>query len=214
MRRQRAPAKRDQDWSTFARILQNLIEATPGALGAVFVDGEGESVDYAGSLDAFDIRVAGAQLQLEFRKAREGLVGAFGELRQVTIRARSRSYVAHQLPEGYLLVMVMGRCAGFGVSPRAIAQAEFDLRAEGGWQPPKGQERWVHARVQATDYDRRRPGRVFLGESWHDVQVIGRVAGLMRGERGFRVRTEDGAEMTLVRERLGRWYADIVLEKD
>ena len=47
---------------------------------------------------------------------------------------------------------------------------------------------------------------------WHEVQVIGRVAGLLRGERGYRVRTEDGAEMTLVRERLGRWYADTVLE--
>jgi hypothetical protein len=214
MRRKRGPARRDQDWSTFARILQNLIDATPGALGAVFVDGEGESVDYAGSLDAFDVKVAGAQLQLEFRKAREGLPASFGELRQITLRARHRSYVVHQLTEGYMVVMVMGRCAGFGVSTRAIAQAEFDLRAEAGWQPPKAQERWVHARVQATDYDRRRPGRVFLGDSWHDVQVIGRMAGLMRGERGYRVRTEDGAEMTLVRERLGRWYADIVLEKE
>jgi hypothetical protein len=213
MRRTRKAAHRDQDASSFARILQNLIDATPGALGAVFVDGTGESVDYAGSLDAFDVRVAGAHMQLEFRKAREGLPVSFGELQQITVRARHRSYVIRQLPEGYMVIMVMGRCAGFGVSPRAIAQAEFDLRAEGGWQPPKGEERWVHARVQATDYDRRRPGRVFLGDSWHDVQVIGRVAGLMRGERGYRVRTEDGAEMTLVRERLGRWYADIVLEK-
>jgi hypothetical protein len=213
MTRRRQPSIREQDWSTFARILQNLIEATPGALGAVLVDGLGESVDYAGNLETFDVKVAGAHMQLEFRRVVEELKGALGVVRQVTVRARSRSYVARELPDGYLLVVVLGRCAGFGISPRAIAQAEFDLRAEGGWQPPRGQERWVHARVQACTRDRRRPERVYLGEQWHNVQVIGSVVGLQKGERGYRVRTDDGAEMTLVRERLGRWYADIVLEK-
>jgi hypothetical protein len=213
MPRKRKPAIREQDWSTFSQILKNLIDATPGALGAALVDSLGEAVDYAGTLEAFDVKVAGAHLQLEFRKAEEALGNAFGRVRQITIRARNRSYVARDLMEGYMVVVVMGRCAGFGISHRAIAQAEFELHAEGGWPAPKGQERWVHARVEASAKDRRRPSRVYLFDAWHDVQVIGSVVGLARGERGYRVRTESGAEMTLVRERLGKWFADTVLEK-
>ncbi|MBI5538047.1 MAG: hypothetical protein HY898_35325 [Deltaproteobacteria bacterium] len=213
MTKRRTVKTRDQDWSTFAQILQNLIEATPGALGAVLVDCLGEAVDYAGVIEAFDIKVAGAHIQLEFRKANEGLAAAFGPVRQLTVRASSRSYVARDLADGYMVVVVMGRCAGFGISPRAIAQAEWDLRTEAGWAIPAGEERWVHARVEANPADRRRPKRVYLEDAWHEVQVIGSLVGLGRGERGYRVRTDSGAEITLVRERLGKWFADTVLEE-
>ena len=60
--------------------------------------------------------------------------------------------------------------------------------------------------------DRRRPRRVFLGGTWEDLEVMGAVVGLGRGERGYRVRTSSGEELTLVRERLGRWYADTGFE--
>jgi hypothetical protein len=203
---------REQDWSTFAQILQNLIEATPGALGAVLVDSLGEAVDYAGVIEPFEVKVAGAHLQLEFRKTCEGLGAAFGAVRQITVRAGQRSFVARDLIEGYMVVVVMGRCAGFGISRRAIAQAEHDLRAEAGWTAPKNEERWVHARVEASPENRRRPKRVYLVDAWHDVQVIGSVMGLAKGERGYRVRTESGAEITLIRERLGKWFADTQLE--
>jgi hypothetical protein len=35
--------------------------------------------------------------------------------------------------------------------------------------------------------------------------------GLRAGERGFRVRLDSGAEVTLVREPSGCWYADAAL---
>ncbi len=38
--------------------------------------------------------------------------------------------------------------------------------------------------------------------------MIGAVMGLSVRERGFRVRTDEGAELTLVRETRHRWYAD------
>ena len=37
---------------------------------------------------------------------------------------------------------------------------------------------------------------------------MGAVVGLAPRERGFRVRLPSGHEMMLVRERLGRWFAD------
>jgi hypothetical protein len=41
------------------------------------------------------------------------------------------------------------------------------------------------------------------------VEVLG-VYGAEKGNLGFRARLDSGAELTLVRERLGRWYADAV----
>ncbi len=199
---------RDQGRSAFSQILQNLLEATPGALGAALVDGTGEAVDYAGPLEPFDIKVAAAHMQLELRKASVALIAWSGPIRELVVRATGRAYAVRALPDGYYLIVVLGRCAGFGISPRAISQAEFDLRAEAGWRPPRGAERWVHARVEPSSEDRRRPKRVHLWGEWFDVEVIGTIMGLKRGERGYRVRTPRGAELTLVRERLGRWYAD------
>ena len=204
----RPQPKRDQDWSPFARILQNLVDATPGALGAALVDNDGEAVDYAGVLDAFDVKIAAAHLQLELRTAAETISNWSGPVRQLVVRATKRSFAIRVLDDGYHLVVVMGRCAGFGISPRAISQAEYDLRAEAGWNPPREAERWVHARVEHVPGDRRRPRRVQLWDVWYRVEVIGSLVGLGRGERGYRVRTTAGAELTLVRERLGRWYAD------
>jgi hypothetical protein len=40
------------------------------------------------------------------------------------------------------------------------------------------------------------------------VDVLGALVGLGPRERGFRVRLPSGHEMTLVRERLGQWFAD------
>ena len=42
---------------------------------------------------------------------------------------------------------------------------------------------------------------------------MGAVVGLAPRERGFRVRLQSGAEMMLVRERLGRWFADEHLDE-
>jgi hypothetical protein len=40
------------------------------------------------------------------------------------------------------------------------------------------------------------------------AEVLGLLTGLAVRERGFRVRTASGGELTLVREPGGRWYAD------
>ena len=42
--------------------------------------------------------------------------------------------------------------------------------------------------------------------------MLGRLAPLGPRERGWRVRLENGAEVTLVREPGGHWYADEALE--
>lgn len=211
-RAKRGDAGREHERTAFTRILENLIAAMPGALGVALVDELGESVDYAGELDAFDIRVASAHLQLEMRLATERIEGRTGRVRTMVVRAAKCSYVVVNLVDGYDLVVVTGRCAPFGVSERALSQAEYDIRVEGGWQPSKGVDRWMLATVEARRAERWRPKRLLIKGGWHQLEVIGAVVGLARGERGYRVRTQDGAEMTLVREPIGRWFADAPLE--
>ena len=46
----------------FKKIMGNLVENTPGATGAIFLDWEGESVDqYAGENDTYQLKVLGAR---------------------------------------------------------------------------------------------------------------------------------------------------------
>ncbi len=54
---------RDQAASNFAATLGRLCDAVP-AVSAALVDGEGETVDYSGSLSPYEIRVAAAEWQL------------------------------------------------------------------------------------------------------------------------------------------------------
>ncbi len=200
---------RDQEATGFTQILDNLVDALPGAAGVALVDEWGECVDYSGVLDPYEIRVVAAHMQLEMRKVEEGIAGLVGNVRAISVCAHKRTFIAHMLVEDYTLVFIYTGGSPIAVSPRAVAQAEYDIRREGGWEPPADMERWIHLAVDARPHDRWRPRRVRLAEVWYDVDVIGAVVGLADGERGFRVRTKTGAEMTLIRERLGEWYADV-----
>jgi hypothetical protein len=131
-------APRDQDPSTFTQILERLVASVPGAIAASLVDGLGETVDYAGAIDAFEIKVAAAHWQIVVREIDETL----GAIRQLTVRARGKSFVIRPLDSGYLLVLVLGPLAGFSASERALHEAHGRLCAEAGFPPPTSEHRW------------------------------------------------------------------------
>ena len=208
-RKKNATPPRDQDRSPFTHILEELLAASPGATATALVDFEGETVDYAGRLDPFEVKVAAATwiMSLSELPAR----GPAGELRQLTLRARRRSYVVRPLQENYAVVVVLHAQAAFAVSTRAIEQAVAALSAEAGWQISRNrdQTQWFHVSVETDQRDRRRPARLKVGAGWEPIEVMGALVGLGPREKGFRVRlTTTGAEMMLVRERLGEWFAD------
>lgn len=201
--------QRDVAKTGFTEILENLLEALPGAAGVALADELGECVDYAGVLEPYEVRLASAHMQIELRNAHQELEDKIGAVRAMAVCAHKRTFIAQALLEGYILILVFTGGAPLCISSRALAQAEYDIRLEGGWDPPPDIERWIHLHVDARPHDRWRPRRVRLADVWYFVEVIGAVVGLADGERGFRVRTDKGAEMTLVRERLGHWYADV-----
>ena len=211
MSRRRGIARRDQAASAFSAILMRLCDAT-GALAAALVDSEGETVDYAGTLDPYDIRVCAAEWSLVLRATGEAGTRHWQLTTQIVVRASHRSFAVVKLTEGYAIVLqLLPHC--MHLSHRAIAEAcrevAEEAQLEGALLEPGSDERWVRLDVM-TRPGTRTPAALWWGGEWHPVEVLGRYGReqLGRGELGYRARLALGFELTLVREPLGYWYAD------
>ncbi|WP_437758832.1 roadblock/LC7 domain-containing protein [Sorangium sp. So ce1389] len=195
---------RDQAPSSFTAILEDLLCAIPGARAAALVDFEGETIDYAGRLDPFDVKVTAAHWQIVLAEIASSPLGV---PRQITVRAHRRSYIVRQLQPGYALVLVLHPRAAFAASHRALQEADVRLCAEAGWTTSRT-TRWYCVDVETEASDRGRPARLRSAGGWQPVEVMGSMVGLGPREKGFRIRLPSGAEMLLIRERMGRWFAD------
>lgn len=179
-----------------------------GAKSAALVDAEGETVDYSGRGDPFDIRILAAEWRLVLQYLKETKV--LGKSYELVVRAREKSFLVEALPEGYALVVELAR-RSTGVSDRALAEARRRLIAEAGFpgeEDPRGN--WFHVHVEEEPGDSRRPLRMETdAEELQEVIVLGRIPNQeLRQERSFRVRLGSGQECTLVREPLGNWYRE------
>jgi hypothetical protein len=208
--RGRVAIDRDQDASPFSAILWRLCEGC-AAHAAALVDKEGETVDYAGRISPYEIRVAAAELRLVLAFTRTAEVPGFAQVNEIRVRTGRRSYAIVGLGDGYAIVLELARHS-FSVSPRAVLQATRELESEAGIESVllPGATRWSRVEVRVSSCDTRRPDAVWLNGSWQAVTVLGRYRSgdLARRERGYLARLASGAEFSLVREPLGLWYAD------
>jgi len=202
---------RDQALSEFSGALQKLCESV-AALSAAFVDPEGETVDYAGVVDPFETRVAAAEWGLIIRTLRTTPSLTWARTTELYFRGTNRSFAIITLALGYALVLELP-ARSLCVSQRALLEAVRAISTEAGLTLPgiwtAAREHWARVDVE-TDRRLRRPKSIWREGRWHPLEILGRVARhqLRRCETGYRVRLEDGAEVTLVREPLNRWYAD------
>lgn len=205
------PFAREEHETGFTAILHRMVRATPGAIGAALVDAEGETVDYAGDhIEPFELKVAAAHWRIVLQEIEQGaLTQRAGPPRRLSIETTRRLFVLDSLPEGYALLSVLHRDAGLAHADRALDVALRDLYVEAGWSCPPDLFRWHEIDVRLGDGGR--PASVRSGQTWEPVRVIGRVAtGLRRDEIGYRVGAEHAhCELTLVRGRDERWYADL-----
>lgn len=205
----RPPPPRSQTASAFTGLLQDLQSGCPGCRAVAFVDREGETVDFTGSGDEFDIKVAAAHWRIILQE-----VDALppGPARRLVVDNARRSYVIEALPEGYALVLVFARRAAFHVSERALGACLRALCREAGFSATRPVATWAPVEVYPRHPRRRRPEWAHIGGSWQAVDVLGVLMGLRPSERGYRVRLSGGAEVTLVREPLGHWWVDDELD--
>ena len=190
--------------SSFSRTLGDLVRRFPGCYGAVLVDMDGEAVDYAGREEPFELRMAAAHLQIVSAQVRDA------PIRSLLFRAERGSFLLHRLPDGYALVLLLHRGAGFLGAPRALSVAERLLSTDAGWGLREPiEEPWFVVDVMVDERDR--PRWVIVEEKRERATVIGRLPDLPRCERGFRVRLDSGMELTLIREPSKVWFTrDIV----
>lgn len=210
-RRRRSLAPRDQGPSSFSGILMELCDGT-GALGAVLVDREGETVDYAGYLDPFALKVAAAEWRIVLAVARDVPHPHYRDTDGILVRGKKKSFAVVGLPDGYALVLELPR-RSFGLSARAVAEAARAVELEaslGARRTTPAPERWLRVEVRTASTDRRRPEAVWLEGAWHPLVILGRHRGSItaRREIAFRARLPNGLEFTLVREPSGHWFAD------
>ncbi|CAN5325122.1 hypothetical protein BH09MYX1_BH09MYX1_64780 [soil metagenome] len=197
------PPTRDQDESSFATILKDLLRRVPGAIGVALVDRDGEAVDYTGRLSPFDMKVAAAHFRILLDDVSRSSLGA---PRSIVCRGTKRTYLARVLPDAYALVIAFSRRAGFVVADRAFIACERALAVEAEW-PIVNHPFWLGVDVERDA--RRRPVKIRAGTASSAVDVLGTLVGLRRGERGFRIRLiPSGHELNLVRERGGSWFVD------
>lgn len=201
-----AATPRDQHGSAFAHILTEMLLSLPGGRAAALVDSVGEAVDYAGLLDPYEVKIAAAHLQIVI--ARIALPEPWRPVRQLVVRTSRRAFVVRAIEEGYVLVVVLQPFATRSAESRAIDVAHALIRSEAGWDAAGPTASWYRAEVTEDSNDGRRPTKMRVASRWETIEVLGTLVALGPGDRGFRVRLSRGAELCLVRERFGAWYAD------
>jgi hypothetical protein len=211
--RRRSIVGREHANTPFGATLLRLCDGT-GAVGSALVDREGETVDYAGPIDSYEIRVAAAEWRIVLRELESSLVPNWADTTEILIRSRKRSYAIVSLVEGYAVVMqLLQHC--FRISRRALNESVREICREAGLDVPVAfsREHWTRVEVRPLPKDKRRPASVWIGSSWSQVELLGRYESrlLETGEVGFRARLANGEEVNLVRERMGRWYAEDLL---
>jgi hypothetical protein len=208
------PLVRTTHETGFSLILERLVEQVGGCHAAAFVDDEGEAIDIAGRGTHFDICVVGAHMRILLDESR---LAGLGPVRQIAINGLDRSFVARTLLENCALTLLLAPRAALAVSSRAIDVASFALEREAGFRSNDENPAWFPIDVAPTTRPTKartvpvRPVSRSQMPPWRELEIIGQLVGLRRGERGYRVRLENGMELMLVREPLGAWWADELL---
>jgi hypothetical protein len=117
----------------FQYVLANLLAHNDHALGALFLDGTGETVDLACGTDfsPYEMRVIGAYLGIYLRQLERLLASNdLGEARMIHIEKKSLHIYVVPLPEGYHLALVQGHPAMVAHARETLALAVEQLRQE------------------------------------------------------------------------------------
>jgi len=200
--------ERDQAECSFTPLLREIFALAPQVHAVAFVDVEGECVDYCSSLDAFDTKVFGAHLHMLMENTRRRMQGmATGHLRYLQIFAEERDFIIRPLTDEYVLIVIAAPGSADRILIDAMDRAAELLRQEAGlsrprWEPAAGR---LEVKLRDSVSWEFAPASVDDGERCLQIaDVIGRWeegGGAAGGKLVcFRVRSEDGDELTLVHD--------------
>jgi hypothetical protein len=117
----------------FQYVLANLLANNDHALGALFLDGSGETVDLACGTDftPYEMRVIGAYLGIYLRQLERVLTNNdLGEARMIHIEKKSLHIYVVPLPDGYHLALVQRHPALVARARESLNEAVEQLKRE------------------------------------------------------------------------------------
>ncbi len=116
----------------FQYILANLLAQNRDAVGVIFLDDNGEAVDFAAAeLAPFDLQLVGAQMGIYLRRIRAvTAASALGDPDLVHVERDGLHLHAVSLPDGYLLALLQRRPALVATARASLRRAARELRRE------------------------------------------------------------------------------------
>jgi hypothetical protein len=105
----------------FHYLLTNLLVDVPSAIGAIFLDPEGEAVEWVTRHgDPYQLKIEGAYHSI-FKRQLEELGEELGAVTSYAVEGDRLVALTHALPDGYYVVLVLDRSG-------SRAHAMFHLR--------------------------------------------------------------------------------------
>lgn len=117
--------------SIFSSILREVVHEIPGAVGAIFVDWEGESVDGFTSASQSGLRLLGAHWHIVYN-----LTKIIFEKRnlgfplEMVLRFSSQQIVIRRVTDSYVVLLALKNSANLSRARYILAKAEIQLREE------------------------------------------------------------------------------------
>ncbi len=95
----------------FNYLLTNLLVDVPHAVGAIFVDPEGEAVEWVTRHnDPFDLKIEGAYHSIFMRRLDKLAAGSLaGSVETLVVEGTEMVTLTQALPDGYYVVLVLDR---------------------------------------------------------------------------------------------------------
>jgi len=121
-------ASHREDKTSFYPILESLLNSVPGAHSAIFCDEEGESIEYCGAMNPYDIKIAGAYstVILQLLRGRQSPTP-----RTIAISCSSLTMTIHEI-KGYTLTLILNRRTFSAALESAIEKATEKFIHEAG----------------------------------------------------------------------------------
>lgn len=206
----RPETPRDMEETAFTPLLRRYTMSLGEVQAVVFVDDEGETVDYTTRIPIYDAKVIGAQLHVLTHAIVQEAKGG-GVTHAFHLVADKREFLVRRVSNDYTLVIVSDPPAPLGALAALTEETVRLLRAEGGiamplWEP---QREVLRVEIRAsTGWGYAPTGFVEHGVRHAPLSVVGRwIDHEDQGSVCFLVRASTGEETVLVhRPREGRWY--------
>jgi predicted regulator of Ras-like GTPase activity (Roadblock/LC7/MglB family) len=117
--------------SSFAEILQQMVERVPGAVGAIFADWEGEAVDQFAHIPPIEIQLVGAHWGVVWSQATERMTRhGLGAVDEMLIEGDRAIVLVRAVTRQYFVVLAVRRDTHLATARRELERGAQSILGE------------------------------------------------------------------------------------